>query len=145
MSRRATYNNVLYEQNDRDRRKQAFIRKRKRKRALVVLSFFGVCAILLLIIILLLISFIKKKYAEHVEAITYKDYVGEYHEVWLVDNSSRPGLGAGDTFFEITDTGEKAEIDLKALKYKDIIPGSKGLVIVDAVLGGYGGGAEGSG
>ena len=29
MSPRATYNNVLYEQNDRDRRKQAFIRKRK--------------------------------------------------------------------------------------------------------------------
>ncbi|MCR4993267.1 MAG: N-acetylmuramoyl-L-alanine amidase [Lachnospiraceae bacterium] len=145
MSRRATYNNVLYEQNDRDRRKQAFIRKRKRKRALVVLSFFGVCAILLLIIILLLISFIKKKYAEHVEAITYKEYVGEYHEVWLVDNSSRPGLGAGDTFFEITYTGEKTEIDLKALKYKDIIPGSKGLVIVDAGHGGYDGGAEGNG
>ena len=145
MSPRATYNNVLYEQNDRDRRKQAFIRKRKRKRTLIVLSFFAVVLILLLIIILLLINFIKKKYAEHVEAITYKDYVGEYHEVWLVDNSSRPGLGSGEAFFEIVDSGDKSEVDLKALKYKDIIPGSKGLVIVDAGHGGYDGGAEGNG
>ena len=145
MSPRATYNNVLYEQNDRDRRKQAFIRKRKRKRAFVILSFFAVVLILLLIIILLLINFIKKKYAEHVEAITYKDYVGEYHDVWLVDNSSRPGLGSGEAFFEIVDTGDKTEVDLKALKYKDIIPGSKGLVIVDAGHGGYDGGADGNG
>lgn len=145
MSPRATYNNVLYEQNDRDRRKQAFIRKRKRKRAFVILSFFAVVLILLLIIILLLINFIKKKYAEHVEAITYKDYVGECHDVWLVDNSSRPGLGSGEAFFEIVDTGDKTEVDLKALKYKDIIPGSKGLVIVDAGHGGYDGGADGNG
>ena len=144
MSSRAMYN-VLYDQNDRDRRKQAFIRKRKRKRLLVLLSFFGVVLILLAIIIILLVNFIKKKYAEHIENITYKEYVGEYHDVWLVDNSLASRMKGEDTFFVIEAKAELSEADRKAERYKDIIPGSKGLVIVDAGHGGYDGGADGNG
>ena len=144
MSSRAMYN-VLYDQNDRDRRKKAFIRKRKRKRLLVLLSFFGVVLILLIIIIILLVNFIKNKYNEHIENITYKDYVGEYNEVWLVDNSLGSLLKGNDAFFEIEEKTELTETDRRAALYKDIIPGSKGLVIVDAGHGGYDGGAEGNG
>ncbi|MBO4782864.1 MAG: N-acetylmuramoyl-L-alanine amidase [Lachnospiraceae bacterium] len=144
MSSRAMYN-VLYDQNDRDRRKKAFIRKRKRKRLLVLLSFFGVVLILLIIIIILLVNFIKNKYNEHIENITYKEYVGEYNDVWLVDNSLGSALKGVDTFFEIEDKPELTEADRRAALYKDIIPGSKGLVIVDAGHGGYDGGAEGNG
>ena len=135
MSSRAMYN-VLYDQNDRDRRKKAFIRKRKRKRLLVLLSFFGVVLILLIIIIILMVNFIKNKYNEHIENITYKDYVGEYNEVWLVDNSLGSLLKGNDAFFEIEEKTELTETDRRAALYKDIIPGSKGLVIVDAGHGG---------
>lgn len=144
MSSHATYN-VPYDMNDRDRRKRAFIRKRKRKRLLVLLSFCAVVLGLLVAIVAVLVSFIKKKYNEHVENMTYVEYTGEYKDVWLVDNSGT-GKGEQSAFFEIVENNEeKVIVDPKKEKYKDIIPGSKGLVIVDAGHGGYDGGADGYG
>ena len=144
MSSHATYN-VPYDMNDRDRRKRAFIRKRKRKRVLVLVSFCAVVLGLLAAIIVLLVNFIKTKYNEHLEKMTYVEYTGEYKDIWLVDNSVS-GRGEKSAFFEIAETAEeKVTVNPKLEKYKDIIPGSKGLVIVDAGHGGYDGGADGNG
>ena len=142
MSSRATYN-VPYDMNERDRRKKAFIRMRKRKRLIAMLSFLVVAVGLFVAIIVLIIGTIKRKHQESLEREKYVDFQGEYEEILLIDNSTA-GRGDGSVFFEIVE-GEKKPVDLKAEKYKDIIPGSKGLVIVDAGHGGYDGGADGYG
>ncbi len=144
MSSRATYN-VPYDTSERERRKKAFIRRRKRKRLMVIMSFFAVALVLVIAIISLTVGLIKKLINEHNEKMTYNDYVGQYSEIWLVDNSNA-GKGDQGAFFVIEQTDEtKEKVNAKALKYKDIVPGSKGLVIVDAGHGGYDGGAEGHG
>jgi len=149
MSSRATYN-VPYDSSERDRRKKAFIRKRKRKRLLVILSLFAVALGLLVLIVCLTVGLIKKLIRDHDEKMAYVEYTGEYADVWLVDNSNT-GRNGQALFYEIEDTPEDNTAadtitpDPKAEKYKDIIPGSKGLVIVDAGHGGYDGGAEANG
>ena len=149
MSSRATYN-VPYDSSERDRRKKAFIRKRKRKRLLVILSMFAVALGLLVLIVCLTVGLIKKLIKDHDEKMAYVEYTGEYADVWLVDNSNT-GRNGQALFYEIEDTPEDNTAadtitpDPKAEKYKDIIPGSKGLVIVDAGHGGYDGGAEANG
>lgn len=149
MSSRATYN-VPYDSSERDRRKKAFIRKRKRKRLIVILSMLAVALGLLILIVCLTVGLIKKLINDHNEKMTYVDYTGEYPEVWLVDNSNA-GRSGQELFYEIEDNtetetaAETITADPKAEKYKDIIPGSKGLVIVDAGHGGYDGGAEANG
>ena len=149
MSSRATYN-VPYDSSERDRRKKAFIRKRKRKRLLVILSLFAVALGLLVLIVCLTVGLIKKLIRDHDEKMAYVEYTGEYADVWLVDNSNT-GRNGQVLFYEIEDTPEDNTAadtitpDPKAEKYKDIIPGSKGLVIVDAGHGGYDGGAEANG
>ena len=148
MSSRATYN-VPYDSSERDRRKKAFIRKRKRKRLIVILSMFAVALGLLILIICLTVSLIKKLINDHNERMTYVDYTGEYKEVWLVDNSNAGRRDEG-AFYVIEEKPEESgssasTVDPKVLKYKDIVPGSKGLVIVDAGHGGYDGGAEANG
>ncbi len=149
MSSRATYN-VPYDSSERDRRKKAFIRKRKRKRLLVILSLFAVALGLLVLIVCLTVGLIKKLIKDHDEKMAYVEYTGEYADVWLVDNSNT-GRNGQALFYEIEDTPENNTAadtitpDPKAEKYKDIIPGSKGLVIVDAGHGGYDGGAEANG
>jgi N-acetylmuramoyl-L-alanine amidase len=93
---------------------------------------------------------IKKLIRDHDEKMAYVEYTGEYADVWLVDNSNT-GRNGQALFYEIEDTPEDNTAadtvtpDPKAEKYKDIIPGSKGLVIVDAGHGGYDGGAEANG
>ena len=149
MSSRATYN-VPYDSSERDRRKKAFIRKRKRKRLLAILSLFAVALGLLVLIVCLTVGLIKKLIKDHDEKMAYGEYTGEYADVWLVDNSNT-GRNGQALFYEIEDTPEDNTAadtitpDPKAEKYKDIIPGSKGLVIVDAGHGGYDGGAEANG
>lgn len=149
MSSRAIYN-VPYDSSERDRRKKAFIRKRKRKRLLVILSMFAVALGLLVLIVCLTVGLIKKLIKDHDEKMAYVEYTGEYADVWLVDNSNT-GRNGQALFYEIEDTPEDNTAadtitpDPKAEKYKDIIPGSKGLVIVDAGHGGYDGGAEANG
>ena len=148
MSSRATYN-VPYDSSERDRRKKAFIRKRKRKRLIVILSMFAVALGLLILIICLTVGLIKKLINDHNEKVTYVDYTGEYKEIWLVDNS-HARQGDEGAFYVIEEkvedeNTETVKVDPKAQKYKDIIPGSKGLVIVDAGHGGYDGGAEANG
>ena len=149
MSSRATYN-VPYDSSERDRRKKAFIRKRKRKRLLAILSLFAVALGLLVLIVCLTVGLIKKLIKDHDEKMAYVEYTGEYADVWLVDNSNI-GRNGQALFYEIEDTPEDNTAadtitpDPKAEKYKDIIPGSKGLVIVDAGHGGYDGGAEANG
>ena len=144
MSSRATYN-VPYDMNERDRRKKAFIRKRKRKRVLVVLSLFAIAIGLVAAIVVLLVNIIKKNYDERQIRETYVDYTGEYKDIWLVDNSLA-GREKKEAFFEIEDEPQEENVvDSRTEKYKNIIPGSKGLVIVDAGHGGYDGGADGHG
>lgn len=144
MSSHATFN-VPYDMNDRDRRKKAFIRRRKRKRLLLVMSFFVIAIILVALIVMLLVNLIKKKNQERDERMAYVDYDGEYKEIWLIDNSMS-GKESESAFFEIVEEeNEKPVLDTKAEKYKGIVPGSKGLVIVDAGHGGYDGGAEDNG
>jgi N-acetylmuramoyl-L-alanine amidase len=141
---------VPYDSSERDRRKKAFIRKRKRKRLLVILSLFAVALGLLVLIVCLTVGLIKKLIKDHDEKMAYVEYTGEYADVWLVDNSNT-GRNGQALFYEIEDTPEDNTAadtitpDPKAEKYKDIIPGSKGLVIVDAGHGGYDGGAEANG
>ena len=154
MSSRATYN-VPYDSSERDRRKRAFIRKRKRTRLLVILSFFAVVLGLLALIIALTVGLIKRLINDHNEKQTYVEYTGEYKELTLVDNSNLSYRNSA-AFYEIdentSDVTENFELDPEALaakqkaeKYKDIVPGSKGLVIVDAGHGGYDGGAGANG
>jgi len=151
MSSRATYN-VPYDMNDRELRKKAFIKKRKRKRFIITVAFLAVIALLLIMGIVGLVNLIKNKVAERELLMTYVDCRPEDDNVVLVDNSlvGRSGTGA---FFELDETDPEKDLsgeaevitDPKAEKYKDIVPGSKGLVIVDAGHGGYDGGAEANG
>lgn len=151
MSPRATYN-VLYETSDRERRKKAFIRKRKRMKLLVGGGLVLFALLLLAAIIFLTVKIIKGKIDERKERETYVEYTGDYKDIWLVDNSV--GKVDNGTFYEIEEEiNNEAEVngeseagqtvDPRKEKYKNIVPGSKRLVIVDAGHGGYDGGAEG--
>ena len=148
MSSRATYN-VPYDSSERDRRKRAFIRRRRRKKLIVLLSFFAVCIGLFVLIVVLTVGLIKRLINDHRERETYVDCEIEYANLRLVDNSNL-NIGNTGAFFEIEekdaeDNSDTVTVNPKLVKYKDIIPGSKGLVIVDAGHGGYDGGAEANG
>lgn len=138
MSSRAPYN-VPYEDSERDRKKKAFIRKRKRMRRLLILSFFAVVLLILAGIIALFVNIIKSSIRSREERMKYVEYEGEYKEIRLVDNST-VGKKRSDAFFEIYDDNRTLS-EIKAERYKDIVPGSKGIVVVDAGHGGFDGGA----
>ena len=138
-----TSQNVPYEMSERDRKKKAFIRKRKRMRRLLILSFFAVVLLIIAGLIALVVTVIKNSIRSREERMKYVEYEGVYKEIRLVDNST-VGKKRSDAFFEIYDDNRSLS-EIKAEMYKNIVPGSKGIVIVDAGHGGFDGGADENG
>lgn len=143
MSSQALYEKAESEVN-REARRKAFKRKRRRKkriRALCLLAFFAIIVIALVIGVIKGIGLL---YDRHIEKTKYVDY-DEHSNLILIDNVLYSEK-ENEAFFDIDENDDKKEeVDRRRLKYEGIVPGSKGLVIVDAGHGGFDGGAEENG
>lgn len=123
----------------REARRKAFKRKRRRQKRILALCFLCFFLMLVGLGIYGVYRGIIALYDAYQKRVTYITYAGDEKEIWLVDNF-KSDEATDSAFYEIVQKDETEEDEYNP--YADIVPGSRGLVIVDAGHGGYDGGAE---
>lgn len=138
-----THHDSYYDEK-REALKREFIRKRRKKKKLYALCLrcMGVLAMVLLFCLLIygIIYLRDKSNAKKI----FVDCPDTGIQITLVENVFAAET-EDEAFFEIDESKQDEKTDSRKNKYANVIPGSKGLVIVDAGHGGYDGGADDNG
>lgn len=129
--------------------KKAFIRKRKRRRFIIALILWILFVAAVSSIIYLGYKLVVNLIDSSNEGKVYIELAPDDRDIELVDNYISRVVYDNTDFFEVSHSIEDKEKDYEEnpdqYLYNDVIPGSKGLVIIDAGHGGYDGGAVANG
>lgn len=129
--------------------KKTFIRKRRRRRRIFALILWIILVLILTGILYLCYKGIMHIYDSSQEKKEYYDVPPDDRNIVLIDNYISRVVYTNEDFFEVSHSiNDKEEIeadDPDRYLYSDVVPGSKGLVIIDAGHGGYDGGAVANG
>jgi len=142
MSSQAHYD--PYYDEKREARRREFRRKRRKQKQIRALCLLGVMALALIALCYMAYRGVRYLIDRHYENITFVDCPDTGIRFTLVDNIFEAEAN-DEAFFEIDENQANEKTDPRKKKYANIVPGSKGLVIVDAGHGGYDGGAEDNG